>query len=134
MRVGIPGQQQPQLPEYRRLAETKTAFRQAQQLLDAKLSLLELDRQAAKIALAAAQRKLERLTELYKRSAVSLSEVEETRTAHQAAEVGLQRAETLYKLFEAIRESKPADGASTTPARGASTGSLPADPLDTPFP
>jgi len=119
-------------PEPHVLSEAKETVQQTQRLLDAKLSLLELDRQAAKITLAAIQQKLERLTELYKKNAVSLSEVEETRTAQQAAEVELQRAETLYKLFEAIRESKPADDASTTPAKPEPTDPGVADPLASP--
>lgn len=86
----------------------RSEFDEVHRLLEAKMKLLELDRKAALVALDAAGNKLDTATELRKKGVLAESQMREYRTAVEAAQVEVQRAETVFQLFESIKDASPA--------------------------
>jgi hypothetical protein len=84
-------------------------FETAHRLLETKLELLVLDLKTATLALDAATVNLQQVSELHKRNAALLSEVNQKRTVVEAAELDVERANRIIKLFESIR-SEPTGG------------------------
>lgn len=105
--------------------QARPDFEAAHRLLETKLELLGLDRKSATIALDTAKSKLEQLSELYRKNAATMSEVNQQRTAVNAAEVNIERVERLINLFKSISaEPTPASEALPTGARGRAGPSL----------
>jgi multidrug resistance efflux pump len=80
----------------------------------AKLELLEFDLIAAENALHAAQSQLSRIQSLYETGDAPVTEFERQRAVLQNAELDLQRAKTVYGLFQSIADE--ADAAEPTDA------------------
>ncbi len=91
----------PLLREYE-LAQSR--LQDAEQLVEAHLKLLDLDRKKALLARDAAKTKLEGLTVRYEQGLIQRDQVDDQRAALDAADVEVERANTLYQLFESIKE------------------------------
>lgn len=112
-----------QLPNAVRAVErTQSDFGAAQRLLETKLELLELDRKSAMLARNAAEAKLMEVTELHRKNAATLSELNQQRTAFEAADLKVKRATTLLNFFKSIssdpepRISTSAQGEAVSPS------------------
>jgi hypothetical protein len=95
-------------------------FEAAHRLLETKLELLILDRKSATLTLDAAKAEYQKLSELYKKNAATMSEVTQQFAAMEAAELNVERVGRLIALYESIR-SDPTP-TSNAPAPGAGSG------------
>jgi hypothetical protein len=106
---------------WRAVERMRPDFETAHRLLETKLELLVLDLKKATLAVDAAKANLQQVSELHKRNAALLSEVNQKRTVLEAAELDVERANRLIKLFESIR-SEPTFSSDATPPDGLPEG------------
>jgi hypothetical protein len=95
-------------PESRDAARTKSALAEVNRLIDSKLHLLRLDIQAAEIALRAAESKWKAIDTEFKVGNVTESEAHKYHAARDTAQLDLERAKTIYDLFNSIKDTPPA--------------------------